>query len=88
MRPLNLRGSPDRLRGSLPNHSSSSARDEEIAWSVNSENFRLNGVFHTLCSGDCDREGSVGVGRGGNGGTFWASHAVRGGYSRATWSFS
>lgn len=46
--PLNLRRSEDPPFGSLPNHSSSSVREDVIEWSVNSANLRLRGVSRNL----------------------------------------
>ena len=55
MRPLKRRRSGD-IRGSAPNHSSSSVR-VVILWSVSSENFRFSGVFQIGRVDEVEKEG-------------------------------
>ena len=82
IRPLNLRLSADPPPlGSLPNHSSSSVREDVIEWSVNSANLRLRGVFQSLsCEGG---EEIGGVGTRGRGATIGSVVGSGGGNNRA-----
>ena len=82
IRPLNLRVSDDPPPfGSLPNHSSSSVREDVIEWSVNSANLRLRGVFQSPSwEGD---EVIGGVGTRGRGATTGSAVGSGGGYNRA-----
>src|SRR3981189_959595 len=73
--------------GSLPNHSSSSVREEVIEWSVSSANFRFIGVFHTPFCED-GTSGRGGVGTRGRGVAIIGFVGTGGAYSRGVWSFN
>jgi hypothetical protein len=74
--PLNLRESFCPPRGSLPNHSSSSVREDVIEWSVNSPNLRFRGVFQKPLERDGDCVGIGGVGTRGRGIAMMGSGAI------------
>jgi len=76
IRPLKRR---DVERGEVPNHSSSSVREDVMEWPVSSANLRFSGVFHVPgCSGGDDSYLIGGVGTRGSGSTMKVSTGVGG----------